>query len=377
VRVLIEQAALHKAIGRVAPVVQRKNVIPVLDNILMVAGDDGLSLTANDMAMESVIRVSATIERPGRTTINAVTLSDLVRNAPAGAEIFIEAESELRARIQFGTFKTGIAALPADLFPRRNEDAFPDRLTLPCSDLRTILERSVFAATTDETRYFMQGVYLHMIADEGRPWLRAVGVSTTRTAWAQAPRDPGGPVFPAARLPRKAVAEFMRALDGRTDLAELAISRSTARLTVADLTLTTSLMDGDYPDYARPFAAEWATEATFDRQALIGAITRVSSLSDGKERGVRLSLSQGELIISLRNTNGETAEERIAATQSGPDFSSGFNGRNLIEALNQSELTTLRLNISDDKGPLCLRPPADDPEALEFLSILGTMAVQG
>lgn len=372
-RVLIEQAALQKALVKVAAVVERRNTIPILGNVLISAGDEGIRLTATDLELEAIAAVEGTIERPGKITVGAQVLTDIVRNAQPGAEILVASDSTYRLSVAFGRSNFDLPALPAEDFPVRTDDRWEHSVEIMARDLHTILERSIFAASTDETRYFLHGVYLHMVAHNGRPWLRGAGSSPSRIAYSQVPREKGSPVFPGVRLPRKAVAEFMRALDGRALMTTLHLSETGARLQLPEIVLTTKLLDGIYPEYTRSIAETWAVSAECDRQLLVGAVRRVGLLSSDK--GLRLQLTADSLTVSARSLDTGKATETIEIAYAGDDHEMGVNGRDLLDALNQSEVETIRLMSNTNQDPICIQPTEGDPEADHFLCILSRRVV--
>lgn len=377
--VLVEQAALHKALTRIGAIVQRRNTIPILGNILITADQDAIWLSATDLELDAVARVEAQVDQPGAVTIAAGMIADIVRNAPAGAQISLAttAADPYRVSVQFGRSSFELATLPASDFPARDESGWTHAIQIAGVDLHQILARSVFAATTDETRYFMQGVYLHMVGEGGRAWLRAVGCRTLGIAYGQTPHDPGSEIFPAIRIPRKAVAEFLKALDGRPQPVTLRMSTTGARLELGDLTLTTKLMDGDYPDYARSIAASWAIDVEVPRDALAGAVRRVALLSGEKTKGVRLVLDRDTITVSVRDPASGYAREQVAVAYDGDPHEVGLNARDLLDGLDQSEAETIRFQANGNQDPICLRPLDTDPEADQFLTILARRMVAG
>lgn len=375
--VLIEQAALHKALTRIAAVVERRNTIPILGNILITADEDAVRLTATDLEMEAVATVEARVDQPGALTVSATTLSDIVRNAPVGAEISLASDpaNAFRVNIAFGRSSYDLATLPAEDFPSRQHQVWNHELQIAALDLHQVFARSVFAATTDETRYFMQGVYLHMVGEHGRPWLRGVGCRTLGIAYGQTPHD--GEVFPAVRIPRKAVTEFMRSLDGRAGPVMMRLSTTAALLELGDLSLTTKLMDGAYPDYASNIAETWDIDVEVNRVVLYSAVKRIALLSGEKVRGVKLTLDHETLTVSVRDPAAGFASEQVAVDYVGPLHEIGLNARDLLDGLDQSEAEIVRLQANTPKDPICLRPLDTDPEAGHFLTILARRMVAG
>jgi len=378
-KLTLEQAALHKALGRIGGVVERAQTIPILGNVLIAAEGDIVTLSGSNLDMETVVHLPASVERPGAMTVSAATITDIARNAPNGAEIMLEHDpaADPRLMVMFARSRYQLAVLPASDFPVRDDPAWPNTLELDARELRAILGRSAFAASTDETRYYLNGVYLHVVAEGNGSWLRAAAADTTRLAYAQIRAPEGMPVFPGVILPRKTVAEFMKLLDNRVGGVALQLSRTAVRLTAGDVSIASKLVDGDYPDYTRPIAPTFAISISFDRLALAGAVRRVALISGEKERGVKLTLDQGALAVSVRNMEAGQAAEEIAIDYDGPRLELGFNARIILEALDQSEADRLLLRANGGRDPIAITPEPDDAEAGLMLSILSPRIVHG
>lgn len=378
-KLTLEQAALHKALARIGGVIERAQTIPILGNVLVAADGEIVTLSGSNLDMETVVHLPGFIERPGVVTVPAATLTDIARNAPNGAEILLEHDpaADPRLTVSFARSRYHLAVLPAADFPVRDDPAWPTAFELDARDLRAILGRSAFAASTDETRYHLNGVYLHVVAEANASWLRAAAADTTRLAYAQIRAPEAMPVFPGIILPRKTVGEFMKLLDNRVGGVILHVSRSAARLTAGEASITSKLVDGDYPDYTRPIAPTFDIECSFDRVALAGAVRRVALISGEKERGVKLTLADGSLAVSVRNLEAGQAAEEIAIDYDGPRLELGFNARIILEALDQSEADSLLLRANGARDPIAIVPEHDDPEAGLMLSILSPRIVHG
>jgi len=378
-RIRIEQAALHKALNRVSGVIERRNTVPILGYVLIEADGEVATLSGTDLDMMTVANVAAQVERGGIVAAPAALLSDIVRNAPAGAEIVLQLDpaegSRLKVRFGRSTYQLGV--LDADQFPRRNDPSWPSSMDLDARDLHGILARAAFAASTDETRYWLNGTYLHLIGENGVAWLRAAGADTTRVAYAQTRSPDGAPSFPGVILPRKTVAELMKLLDGRVGPVRLDMSTEAVRLNAGDVAITSKLIEGEYPDYARPIAASWSIEAEVDRLALAGAVRRVALISGEKERGVKLTLAAGVLSVSVRNLEAGQAAEDIEVDYDGEPLEVGFNARLILEALDQSGADRLLLRANGPREPVVLVPTLDDPEAGLVCSLLSPRVVAG
>ncbi|MNS11327.1 DNA polymerase III subunit beta [compost metagenome] len=378
-KLTLEQAPLQKALSRIGGVIERSQTIPILGHVLIEADGEIVTLSGSNLDMHTVVHLPARVERPGAITVPAGTMSDIARNAPNGAELLLDYEpvSDPRLTVRFGRSSYQLAVLPAHDFPARDDPAWPTSLDLDARDLRAILGRSSFAASTDETRYFLNGTYLHVVAEANSSWLRAAAADTTRLAYAQVRAPSGLPVFPGAILPRKTVSEFMKLLDNRVGPVVLQLSRSAVRLSAGEVAISSKLVDGEYPDYTRPIAPSYAIETSFDRLALAGAVRRVALISGEKERGVKLTLDDGAISVSVRNMEAGQAAEEIEIPYRGPRLELGFNARIILEALDQSEADRLLLRANGPRDPITIVPELDDAEAGLMLSVLSPRIVHG
>ena len=247
-KLTIERAALLKSLGHVQSVVERRNTIPILSNVKIDAGDASVRLNATDMDLDIVEAATADVSTPGSTTVSAHTLYDIVRKLPDGAQIDIDAAGDGQVVLSAGRSRFTLASLPTDEFPVLSGGELPHQFTLSAAELRGLIDRTRFAISTEETRYYLNGIYLHKAESDGTALLRAVATDGHRLASVEVPLPAGAEEVPGVIVPRKAVAELRKLIDESGDEVAVSMSESKIRFAFDDAVLTSKLIDGTFPD---------------------------------------------------------------------------------------------------------------------------------
>src|ERR687894_830364 len=231
-KVTVERAALLKALGHVHRVVERRNTIPILANVLLRAEDQGLRLKATDLDIEVTETVPADIARAGSPTVPAHVIYDIVRKLPEGAQVSLETTGDAgQMQIRSGRSRFMLQALPESDFPDLAAGEMPFRFSLPAADLKRLIDKTQFAISTEETRYYLNGIFLHTVEAEGATLLRAVATDGHRLAPVQMPAPPGSQGMPGVIIPRKAVAEIQKLVDDGAEMVGVELSSAKVRLT--------------------------------------------------------------------------------------------------------------------------------------------------
>lgn len=356
-KVIVQQAALQRATARVASAVERRTTIIILANVLLRAENDRLFITATDLDIEIVEKIPAEIVRAGEITVNASTLAEIARNAPAGAELAIEwaKADDPRATVKFGRSRYQLPVLPAGDFPTRDDLANAVSLTLDAPALHQLLDHVHFAQSTEETRYYLNGVNLSRVSDKGTPVLRVVATDGHRMILDQMPCTEGDGM-PAVTIPRKAVGEMRRMLADLKEEVTLQVSTRGIALHTGTGRLITKSVDGSYPDYQRVMPAAWDREFVVDRALLKEAIKRVSLISAEKSRTVKLSMSDEVMTLTVRNMEAGAAAEEIEIQGEGPDIETGFNAKYLLDLMDQTDADRVLLRMTEPASPARLDP---------------------
>lgn len=356
----IERAALLKSLAHAQSVVERRTTIPILANVMLSATGDALSLTATDMDIAIVEKTPATIRAKGATTAPAHTLYEIVRKLPEGAEVEITlGEEGARLAIKSGRSRFTLASLPPEEFPMMTGGEFPHRFVLPAAELRTLIDRSSFAISTEETRYYLNGIYLHVTESGKVPVLRAVATDGHRLARVEMARPQGAAGMPGVIVPRKTVQELRRLLEDLDAEVSISLSDTKIRFAFDDVELTSKLIDGTFPDYQRVIPEANDKVMDVGCKEFAEAVDRVSTISTEKSRAVKVELKDGTLKLSATSPENGTATEELGVSYSGSVLEIGFNSRYLLDITRQIEGETARFAMADAASPTVVRDVAD------------------
>jgi DNA polymerase-3 subunit beta len=350
----IERATLLKGLGHVHSVVERRNTIPILSNVLIEAGEEGaLRLMATDLDLQVNETVEADVSEPGATTVSAHTLFDIVRKMPEGSQVELIA-AEGRMQVNAGRARFTLATLPRDDFPVIAEGDLPTSFELPAATLRQIIDKTRFAISTEETRYYLNGIYFH-VSDEAQPVLKAAATDGHRLARVTVPRPDGAQGMPGVIIPRKCVTELRKLLDEVDGTVQASLSESKIRFGLGNAVLTSKLIDGTFPDYSRVIPTANDKLLKLDPRSLEEGVDRVSTIASERTRAVKLSLDRDRVTLSVTSPENGTASEEVSADYAADGLEIGFNARYLLDILGQIEGDTMEVHLADAAAPTLIR----------------------
>lgn len=371
-KVTLERAALLKSLGHVHRVVERRNTIPILANVLLQAANGQLVLKATDLDLEVTETVPADIGQAGATTLPAHVLYDIVRKLPDGAQASLELTGEAgQLLLRSGRSRFNLQSLPESDFPDLNAGDLSHRFALAAGDLKKLIEKTQFAISTEETRYYLNGIYVHTTDVDGHVMLRAVATDGHRLARVEIPAPAGSAGMPGIIIPRKAVAEVLKLVEDAS--AEVAVELSTTkiRFTFGDVVLTSKLIDGTFPDYARVIPANNDKRLVIDCAPFAAAVDRVSTISSERGRAVKLALTDGRLTLSVTNPDSGSATEEIEVDYDSGPLEIGFNARYLLDITSQLDSDTALFKLADAGSPTLIQ----DRDGAAALYVLMPMRV--
>ena len=353
--ITVERDALLKALGHVQSVVERRTTIPILSNVLLHAEGDGIRLTATDLDMEVVETAPASVAAGGAITAPAHLFHDIVRKLPDGAQLRIEQPDEGRIALIADRARFMLPVLPAADFPDLSAGEPSHAFSIAADDLKYLIEHTRFAISTEETRYYLNGIYLHTVGEDGDVTLRAVATDGHRLARAELPAPDGAAGMPGIIVPRKTVQELGRLIEAADDAIEVALSDTRIRFRLDGLVLTSKLIDGTFPDYERVIPAANDRRLEVDTRLFAQAVDRVSTVSAEKGRAVKLSIAPGRLVLSVNNPEAGSAEEELAAGFEGEPLEIGFNAKYLMEIASRIDGDTTLFLLNDAASPTIVR----------------------
>lgn len=356
----IERGTLLKAVSQAQSVVERRNTIPILANVLIEADANSVSFRATDLDVEVVDKTVAQIERPGATTVSAMTLNEIVRKLPDGALVRLTDDGATgRLTIEAGRSNFSLATLPKEDFPIMASSEYAANFSAPAPVLRRLFDKSKFAISTEETRYYLNGVYMHVADGENGKALRCVATDGHRLARIDAdlPADAEG--MPGVIVPRKTVGELRKLLDD--DDAQIAVSVSDTKIRFAtpEITLTSKVIDGTFPDYMRVIPTGNTRKLEVDAAEFAQAVDRVATVSSERSRAVKLSLDEDRLVLSVNAPDSGTAEEELAVAYGDDQLEIGFNAKYLLEIASQVDRENAVFLFNSSGDPTLMREGSD------------------
>lgn len=371
-KVTLERTDLLKSLNHVHRVVERRNTIPILSNVLLRCEAGELLLKATDLDLEISERVAAHVEQPGGTTVPAHMIYDIVRKLPEGAQVALETSSDnATLEIRAGRSRFALQMLPEADYPDITAGEFSHAFTVTARDLRSLIDATQFAISTEETRYYLNGIYLHSVVGEEGERLRGVATDGHRLARAEVPAPMGASGMPGVIVPRKTVGEIQKLLEAPEAEARVEISESKIRITTGDVVLTSKLIDGTFPDYGRVIPQHNDKEMLVDRDEFKAAVDRVSTISSERGRAVKLAMSEGRMVLTVVNPDSGSATEELAIDYDADPLEIGFNSRYLLEITGQLRGDTACFRFADAGAPTLIQ----DKDAADTLYVLMPMRV--
>jgi len=358
----IERATLLKCLSHVQSVVERRNTIPILSNVLMEAAPAGtLRIMATDLDLQVVETMGAvSVEAPGAITVSAHLLFDIARKLPEGSQVSLEA-ADNRMVVRAGRSRFTLPTLPRDDFPVIVEGELPTSFEIPAATLAQLIDRTRFAISTEETRYYLNGIFLHVTDDE----LKAAATDGHRLARFTLPRPDGAEGMPDVIVPRKCVAELRKLLEESLDKnVEVDLSASKIRFTLGGengVVLTSKLIDGTFPDYTRVIPTSNDKLLRLDPKSFFEGVDRVATIATEKTRAVKMALDNDKVTLSVTSPDNGTAAEEVPAEYRADGFEIGFNANYLKDILGQIEGDTVELHLADAGAPTLIRQNEKSP----------------
>jgi DNA polymerase III subunit beta len=355
-KVTVERTALLKSLGRVHRVVERRNTIPILANVLIRADRSKLSLKATDLDLEVIDGVDAEVSPGGSTTVPAHMFYEIVRKLPEGSQIVLEASGDRAVlAIRAGRSRFTLQTLPESDFPDLAAGEMTHKFTLPAADLKRLIDKTQFAISTEETRYYLNGIYLHTAGNGKSAMLRAVATDGHRLAQVELMLPSGAAGMPGIIVPRKTVGEVQRLIEDTGSEVAVELSQGKIRFSIGDVVLTSKLIDGTFPDYGRVIPLGNDKELVVDKKDFEASVDRVSTVSSERGRAVKLSISSGKLMLSVTNPDSGSATEELEIEYGADPIDIGFNSRYLLDIAAQIEGEVAVLKLADAGSPTLIQ----------------------
>lgn len=359
-KISIERGTLLKAVSQAQSVVERRNTIPILANVLIEAENDQVQFRATDLDIEVVDKAPAQVERAGATTVAATTLHEIVRKLPDGALVTLTADSAAgRLTVEAGRSNFSLATLPREDFPVMASSEYDSNFAAPAVVLRRLFDKSKFAISTEETRYYLNGVYMHTADVDGGKALRCVATDGHRLARIDADLPDGAGGMPGVIVPRKTVGELRKLLEDDDMSIAVSVSETKVRFATPDITLTSKVIDGTFPDYTRVIPQGNTRKMEVDAAEFAQAVDRVATVSSERSRAVKLQLDEDKLVLSVNAPDSGAAEEELAVAYGDERLEIGFNAKYLLEIASQVDRENAVFLFNSAGDPTLMREGND------------------
>ena len=355
-KVTVERAQLLKSLGHVHRVVERRNTIPILGNVLVRAETARLSLKATDLDLEVTETLAAETATAGSTTVPAHMFYDIVRKLPDGAQIVLEADGDRSVMaIRAGRSRFTLQTLPESDFPDLAAGDMTHSFSLAAADVKRLIDRTQFAISTEETRYYLNGIYLHTAGSAKAATLRGVATDGHRLAQIDLVLPSGATGMPGVIVPRKTVGEVQRLIEDNEAEVSIELSQGKIRFTLGDVVLTSKLIDGTFPDYGRVIPQNNDKELIVDKKEFEQAVDRVSTVSSERGRAVKLSLSADKMLLAVNNPDSGSATDEIPVSYESEPLEIGFNSKYLLDIAGQLTTEEAIFRLADSGSPTLIQ----------------------
>jgi len=359
-KISVERGVLLKAVSQAQSVVERRNTIPILANVLIEAEGSDVTFRATDLDIEVVDKAPAQVERAGATTVAATTLHEIVRKLPDGALVTLTADTAAgRLAVEAGRSNFSLATLPKEDFPVMASSEYASNFSVEAPKLRRLFDKSKFAISTEETRYYLNGVYMHIADGDDGKALRCVATDGHRLARIDSDLPEGAADMPGVIVPRKTVGELRKLLDDDDMKIAVSVSETKVRFATPDITLTSKVIDGTFPDYTRVIPVGNTRKMEVDASDFAKAVDRVATVSSERSRAVKLQLDEDRLVLSVNAPDSGAAEEELAVAYGDERLEIGFNAKYLLEIASQVDRENAVFMFNSSGDPTLMREGTD------------------
>ena len=359
-KAIIEKKKLMQALIHLHGVVEKRNTIPILANVLIEAQDNFLSLAATDMEIAELQKVTCKIEQSGVITTPAHVLHDIVRKLPENAVIELESFEGKKLEIKTDKISFSLMCLNPKDFPDIHSGSFPDSFEIEADRLSRLIDKTLFSVSTEETRYYLNGIYIHTVKEENEERFRVVATDGHRLSRLSTELPSNAKNLGGVIIPRKTVIELRKIIDGKQNTVRVQLSKNKIRFSIDSISLTSKLLDGTFPDYEKVIPSNNTKELIIDNKEFIDAVDRVSTVSMEKSRAVKISLSNNLISLNVNSHDVGNASEDLEIDYKHDNLEIGFNSKYLLDIAAQIQGKEIEILLSDSASPALITDPDQD-----------------
>lgn len=360
-KLTVEKAAFLKALSHAQSIVERRTVTPILANVLLKTTDQGLNLSATDLDLSLVETIPATVTEAGSTTVPAHMIYEIVRKISEDSPIELSVgEGENQLTLKAGKAKFALPVLPAEEFSPLKLSELPHKFQISAADMKQLYNTTRFAMSTEEARYYLNGIYFHTTTQNNQANLRAVATDGHRLARVETSEPQGSSGMPDVIIPRKTVNEVCKLMEDTEGHIDVALSLTQVSFTIGDVTLISRLVDGKFPDYENVIPEKPKYTLTVNGKKFASAVDRVATVSQEKSRGIKLLVEAGKVTVTANHLDLGSGHEELEADFTGTRLEAGFNARYLLDILQQIPSEQATLSFVDENSPVVIRATNGD-----------------
>ena len=351
-KISVEKSSIFKSLSYVQSIVEKKNTIPVLSNVLIQAKDNNLILSATDMDISITAQLNCNVIEEGFVTVSAHTLYDIIRKLPDGNEVeFISNDGKIFS-IRSGKSKFSLGCLPKEDFPIIEVDKLKSEISIQSQELLKLIEKTRFAISNEETRYFLNGLYFNIFNEQNKTIVTLVGTDGHRLAKFSHDIDQKIEEISGVIIPKKTIYELSKLLSEIDEDIEIIISSNKIIFFINNLVFISKLIDGSFPDYKRVIPTDNKNIIEINRERLLSAVDRVSTIANEKSPVIKFKLIKNVLNLNAINNENSTATEDLNLDYEGDEFEIGFNSKYIMDIVNNLEDEIISLNFKDASSPI-------------------------
>ena len=357
---IVSKSDIFKTLSHLQSIVSKKNTLPILSNILIEAENNTLTLSATDMDLSIKEAISCNIIDAGSTTLNAQMIFDIIKKLPDTSEIeFISNDGKILT-VRSNVSKFSLSCLPKDEFPLIETNSNNSKkITVKSQTILNLINKTKFAISNEETRYFLNGLYFNISSNDNISNLTFVGTDGHRLATSTAILNITINEIPGVIIPKKTINELSKLLSENHDNIEIDISSNKIIFYIDKLILISKLIDGNFPDYTRVIPKNNNNDLIINRENLLSAVDRVSTIANEKSSSIKFKLLENLINLSSVNSENSTATEDIKSNYNGNEIEIGFNSRYIMDILDNLEAKEIKISFNDNASPIMIQEKID------------------